>query len=121
MAGRPQADIDWSEVDRYLEAGCTGSEIAGFLGIAADTLYNRCEVDHKVNFSAYSQQKKSRGEALLRAKQYQMAMKGDRTLLVWLGKNRLGQKEPKELNDQLDPRLDKILDFLAKDASGTSQ
>lgn len=120
MAGRPQSKIDWNEVDRYLEAGCTGSEIAGMLGIAPDTLYHRCGTDHNVNFSSYSQQKKAKGEALLRTKQFQLAMKGDRTLLVWLGKNRLGQREPRDVNETVDPRLNKILDYLGKDIADES-
>lgn len=91
---RPPANIDWNEVNRYLEAGSTGTEIAGFLGMHEDTLYRRCQEDHNIGFAAYSQQKKARGEALLRARQYQQAMKGNTTLLIWLGKCRLGQQEP---------------------------
>ena len=97
-AGRPEAKIDWNQVDQLLEAGCLTTEIAAYLGICRDTLYKRCQHDKKIEFSAYSQEKKARGESLLRAKQFQVAMEGDKTMLVWLGKNRIGQADKKDMN-----------------------
>ena len=96
-AGRPKSIIDWELVDNLLRAQCTGTEIAGQLGISTDTLYNHCETEKKTNFSAYSQEKKESGKAMLRSMQYQTAMEGDRTLLVWLGKNHLDQTDKKEI------------------------
>lgn len=91
--GRPKAEIDWSEVDKYLKAQCDGVGIAAILGIAADTLYNACERDNKMTFSAYSQTKKAEGKELLRQKQIEVAMDGDKTMLVWLGKQYLDQSD----------------------------
>ncbi|MFB5619516.1 MAG: hypothetical protein ACE5RC_00085 [Nitrosopumilus sp.] len=97
---RPKTNINWLEVDMYLEAGCTGTEIAGFLGIHPDTLYIHCQENHKMGFSSYSQQKKSRGDALLRKRQFDIAMEGDKTILIWLGKCRLGQQELDSLKER---------------------
>lgn len=36
---------------------------------------------------------KANGRISLRRKQFELAMKGDRTMLVWLGKNMLGQSD----------------------------
>lgn len=94
---RPKANIDWKKVDSYLKAQCDGAAIAGILGIAPLTLYRACEREHKVNFNAYAQQKKAEGKELLRAKQFQTAMDGDKTLLIWLGKQYLGQKDKQEV------------------------
>lgn len=91
--GRPKFDIDWNKVDRYLQAQCDGVAIASLLGIHPDTLYLRCEQDKKMGFSKYSAIKKSEGVELLRAKQFSVAMDGDRTMLVWLGKQYLNQKD----------------------------
>lgn len=96
MAGRPAAIIDWKAVNRLLQAGCSAVQIASRIGITADTLYNRCKTDHKQDFSAYSQQKKEHGETLLHEQQFALAMKGNLGMLVWLGKQRLGQKEKHE-------------------------
>lgn len=97
MAGRPKADIDWNKVDRLLEAGCLTTEIAAHFGVCADTMYKRCQMDHKIDFSLYSQQKKAKGESLLRSKQFESAMKGNIPMQIWLGKQRLEQRDkPKE-------------------------
>lgn len=96
--GRPLTDIDWGKVDDMLEAGCLTTEIAGYFGISADTLYLRCQRDKKIGFSAYSQQKHAKGELLLRQKQYEMALAGDRAMLIWLGKNRLKQSDKQDIS-----------------------
>ena len=91
--GRPQADIDWKKVDDLLTSGCSGNQIAGFLGINHHTLYDRCLTDNKIMFSEYSQQKKQKGESLIKHKQYQVAMSGNTTMLIWLGKIICGQTD----------------------------
>ncbi len=97
---RPEAEIDWEKVDELLISGCLGTELASFFGVHPNTFYRRVEDYYNVSFSEYSQQKRSTGEALLRHHQFQKALgitkKGDNTLLIWLGKNRLGQKESHE-------------------------
>ncbi len=113
LMGRPKAHIDWKKVDQYLQAQCDGAAIASLLGIAADTLYRAVEREQNVTFAAYSQQKKSEGKELLRAKQFSTAMNGDKTLLIWLGKQYLGQsdKQSLELAGKLDTTGTFILDF----------
>jgi hypothetical protein len=95
---RPAAIIDWNKVDELLEAGCTGTEISSFFGIHPDTLYRKCEADHKIGFAFYSQQKSAKGEMLIRQKQYDMALAGDRGMLIWLGKNRLKQSDKHDVS-----------------------
>src|SRR5271163_3811980 len=98
--------IDWKKVDELMMAGCPGSEIAGYLGFHPDTLYRRVKEEKNMEYAAYLAEKRSKGDAILRAHQYAKAMgfteKGDNTLLIWLGKNRLGQKENRDdtFNDQ---------------------
>lgn len=91
--GRPNFDINWDEVGKYLEAGSPGTAIAQMNGIAPKTLYERCLKEHGVNFQEFSRQKRCKGDEGLRAKQYAEAMRGDRGMLIWLGKQRLGQKD----------------------------
>lgn len=81
-----------------LEAGCDGTEVASSIGIHEDTLYNACESDHKMGFSAYKAAKRATGDQLLKSKQFEVAMSGDRTMLVWLGKQRLGQVDKKNVD-----------------------
>ncbi|MFA5379569.1 MAG: hypothetical protein WC455_27675 [Dehalococcoidia bacterium] len=94
---RPGVVIDWAYTDKQLQAGCDGTEVAAALGMAADTLYRHCQKEKGMTFDAYKQIKKASGDSLLKTKQFQVAMTGDRTMLVWLGKQRLGQKDKQEV------------------------
>lgn len=96
--GRPAKEIDWDKVDRLLEAGCLGTEIAANIGISVSAFYARTEQDKGMNFSQYLQLKRSKGDSLLRVKQFKKAMDGDNVMLLWLGKNRLNQKEQHDHN-----------------------
>ena len=98
MAGRKKAIIDWHKVDKHLEAGCNGVEIAAVLGVNPETLYRACKRDQKVDFVVYSQEKRSSGDSLLRMAQFKQAMSGDKTMLIWLGKNRLKQSDKSEVS-----------------------
>ncbi len=91
---RPVIPIDWDQVDKLLISGCTGTEIASSIGCCPDTLYDRTEQEKGVLFSEYSRQKKEKGDTLLRQAQFAKAAKGDNTMLIWLGKLRLGQRDP---------------------------
>lgn len=90
---RPEKPIDWKLVDELLIAGCMGTEIAPHFDMHYETLYRRVEEKFGIGFTEYSRQKRAQGDACLRKVQYDKAMGGDNTLLVWLGKNRLAQKE----------------------------
>ena len=117
--GRKRLPIDWNQVDRLLEAGADGVEIASRLGCYPDTLYNACEREHKTGFSAYAARKRASGDAILRAKQFETAMKGNVSMLIWLGKNRLGQTDKMHhsgidpFSDLLERITDEQLDTLA--------
>lgn len=103
--GRPKAVIDWQTVGKLLEAGCAGTDIASQLGISATTLQRRCRAENNVSFAAFSQQKRMSGDNLLRAAQYKAAMEGNTTMLIWLGKQRLGQSDKNELTGKDGGRL----------------
>ena len=102
MSATP-AHIDWDVVAEYLMAGCSGREIAAMIGVCEDTLYNRCRTDLNQEFSAFKQEKQAAGESLLRKIQFEAATKDkDRSMLIWLGKQRLGQKEKGEQDIKVD-------------------
>lgn len=92
---RPKKIVDWAKVDELLMAGCLGTEIAAHFDMHHDTFYRKVEEQYGIGFTAYSAEKKAQGDSLLRAAQYAKALglsdKGDNTLLIWLGKTRLGQ------------------------------
>ena len=90
---RPLTEIDWDQVDKMCEIHCTGEEQASILGVDYDTLNAACKRDKGIGFSDYFKQKSSGGKMSLRRRQYTSAMDGNTTMLVWLGKNWLGQSD----------------------------
>jgi predicted nucleic-acid-binding Zn-ribbon protein len=92
-AGRPKKPIDWNLVKSLCKIHCTGEEIADVLDVHYDTLNNRCNEDYDCNFSDYYKKASSGGKMSLRRKQYETAMSGNVPMLIWLGKNILGQKD----------------------------
>lgn len=90
---RPLKPIDWDQVDKMCAIHCTGEEQAAVLGVDYDTLNRACHREHNCSFADYFRQKASNGKMSLRRKQYTAAMDGNTTMLVWLGKNWLGQTD----------------------------
>ena len=90
---RTKIPIDWDRVEKMAMAGANGVQIAAALGIDYDTLAGRYKEDNKQVFSEYLTTKREKGNELLLRKQYDIAMSGDKTMLIWLGKQRMGQKE----------------------------
>lgn len=91
---RPEKPIDWKKVDHLLMAGCKGTEIASHFDMHHDTFYRKVEEQYKISFTAYSQLKREQGDSLLKVKQYEKALEKDNTMMIWLGKQRLDQREP---------------------------
>jgi len=91
--GRKPIPIDWDVVQKMLEHQCTSEEIADYLGISKPTLLARDE------YLNCFKKALARGRVSLRRLQWTLAERGDRTMLIWLGKQYLGQ------SDQLDQRL----------------
>jgi hypothetical protein len=50
-----------------------------------------------MNFPEYFEQSRCVGKAALRRRQFQSAMDGNPTMLIWLGKNWLGQTDKQEV------------------------
>jgi hypothetical protein len=94
--GAPKANLDWDEIGKLLAFGCKTTKIASQFGVSERTLYTRCEQDLNIKYTEFSQGKRSKGDNILQAKQFQEAMNGNITMLIWLGKQRLEQREPKD-------------------------
>lgn len=97
-AGRPEAKIEWTQVETWLREGRSGPQIAATLGISPDCLYYRCRKDINLDFSSYAQEKRAMGDGELHTAQFKKAMRGDSQMLKHLGEWRLGQKEKR--NDE---------------------
>jgi hypothetical protein len=94
-------DIDWSVVEEYARAGCTGAEIAGALGIHPSTLYDRCQEQFQITWTQYLTEKKAKGFAHLRKAMFSLAIEDlNATMLIWLSKNLLDMRESAPLQSK---------------------
>jgi hypothetical protein len=105
---RPEKPINWELVDKFLESGCTQKQIANSIGVDVNTLHDRFIKQYGCSYTDYSDRKCQYGEALLLAAQMKKALAGNTQMLIWLGKVRLGQREPESLINI--PPNDKDLD-----------
>ncbi|NUQ11245.1 MAG: hypothetical protein HUU26_02795 [Gemmatimonadaceae bacterium] len=87
--GRPPIAISWPILDALLSVQATLVEVAEHFGYSEDTIQRAVEREHGVGFAEYSAQKRAKGKLSLRRKQFQLALGGDRTMLIWLGKQYL--------------------------------
>ena len=95
--GPRPTEINWKEFDTLCGVQCTLEEISLFFGLSEDTVERAVVRQWKMPFAEYYAQKRRLGFISLRRKQYQLAIKGNVTMLVWLGKNLLGQADRQEL------------------------
>jgi len=112
---RPRIPIDWAEFDKLCAIQCTQAEIAAWFKCTDETIENACKREHKQSFSAYYKTKAANGKMSLRRKQMQVALDGNVAMLIWLGKQTLGQREnPVTEQDGNSNGIDSLLATLDK-------
>lgn len=85
--------LDWKSLEKLCALHCTGEECAAVLGVSYDILIERIKSKGYKNFSEYFNEKSANGKVSLRKKQYDTAMEGNTTMLIWLGKQMLKQQD----------------------------
>lgn len=84
-AGRPKKELDKEQVYKLALMHCNMQEMSDFFGVDVKTLRN--------NYSQEIQKGKAEGKIRLRKKQFEVAEKGNVSMLIWLGKQVLGQND----------------------------
>lgn len=101
--GKYKKEINWQMVELYIKSGCSQVKIANSLCIDRETLRDRVKEKYGMDYSSFSSALISEGELLLEAAIYQKAMKssqpGNAQMLMWLGKVKLGYREPEPLSN----------------------
>ena len=85
VVGRDKKVVPPKDVERLAQMGCKDSEIAEWFGVDENTL--------RYNFSVELLKGKLQLSQSLRQAQIRLAMSGNATMLIWLGKNILGQSD----------------------------
>ena len=91
--GRPRKEIDQKSFEKLCEMQCTKEEICGYFECSPKTLDAWCKRTYKATFSLVFSQKRSGGKISLRRAQFQSALSGNSRMLIWLGRQYLGQTE----------------------------
>lgn len=92
VVGREKKIVPPTEVYKLAQLGCKDIEIADWFGINAETL--------RYNFKAELTKGRESLKQSLRKAQIQCALGGNATMLIWLGKNLLGQTDNPIDSDQ---------------------
>lgn len=95
--GRPKTAINKVEFEKLCAIQCTLEEIAGWFGCSHDTIERWCHKEYGDRFANVYAQKRSIGKTSIRRRQFQVAEKGNTSMLIWLGKQYLGQSEKQEV------------------------
>lgn len=85
VVGRDKKVIPSKDVEKLAAMGCKDIEICEWFGIDGNTL--------RYNFSVELQKGRQSLNQSLRQAQLRLALSGNATMLIWLGKNILGQSE----------------------------
>ena len=100
--GAPKKTIDYIQLQKLCAIQCTGEECAALLNIDYDTLNRHLKNDGHGGFTDYFKKYSANGKASLRRRQYKAAVEdGNVPMMIWLGKQYLGQKEPEKAAEQI--------------------
>lgn len=84
---RPRKKIDPAQVEKLAAIQCSYAEMAAVLGCNESTLTRR--------FAQAIKKGREIGRSSLKRRQYKLAMDGNATMLIWLGKQHLQQEDKK--------------------------
>jgi hypothetical protein len=87
--GRPKKKIDIEQLKKMAGLGLSVAEIAALMDCSVDTIQRR--------FAKVIEAGRQRRNASLRRKQLELAMSGNATMCIWLGKQYLDQSDKREL------------------------
>lgn len=101
-AGRPPLRIDLAQVEQLCQIGCTLREVAAWFRCSEDTIQRVLKKEREQTFTEFYEQWAALGAVSLRRAQYQKATAGDVKMLIWLGKQRLGQSDKQHIRHQVE-------------------
>ena len=95
--GRPRKELDYKQIKKLLSIGCTMNEVGSVIGMTPQNMWDRAKKDREL-FEAIETGRSTCKESLRRM-QWNLAKKGNCKMLIFLGKNLLGQSENPEFYD----------------------
>jgi len=99
---RPRMQIDVALLKKLARLGLTTAEMAAILECSKDTLERR-------HMKVIEDGRQHRNASLKR-RQYELAIAGNATMLIWLGKQFLGQSDKHQSEVKMTKRLEDMTD-----------
>ena len=89
--------IDFDNLEKLCQLQCTLEEVASFFECSVNTLKNRIRDEFGLTWEEYYRLKQGKGKIALRRLQFQAAEKGNISMLIFLGKQYLGQSDKQDI------------------------
>ena len=89
MARPKKHNLDTEKVEQLAGFGCTNTEIASFFGCDESLI--------RKSYSEYLSKGRDKGKIRLRQLQWRAAERGNVSMMIWLGKQVLGQVDKQEV------------------------
>jgi len=89
--GRPRIEFDLRQVEELARIGCTEEDMGAVLGVSVDTIQRRKR--SSAEFRGIIEKGQASLRNSLRRLQVKKALEGNVTMLIWLGKQLLGQSD----------------------------
>ena len=102
---RPVKKVDIEQLKKLLSLQCTKEECAAFFEMTKPTLEARLREAGHEGFQSFAETYRQPGKISLRRNQWKAAESGNVAMLIWLGKQWLGQSEKVENKTELTTQL----------------
>lgn len=96
--GRPPIQFDLDGITALSALNCTLQEVAAFFGVSESSVDHRFTQEPELK--AAWEKGRATGKLSLRRKQTELANGGNVTMLIWLGKQLLGQRDKAEVTGE---------------------
>ena len=97
--GRPKKyNIDTEQVEKLAGLGCSNTEIASFFDVGEHVI--------RKSYAEFLEKGRDKGKIRLRQWQMKAAQRGNVAILIWLGKQMLGQSDKQEI--QMNKPIDDV-------------
>lgn len=99
LGGRPRKELDLELAKRLCQVQCTAQEMSSVLDISPDTLDLRLKDAGYEGFTEFYKSHSDEGKVSVRRAQFKLATEElNPTMLIWLGKQMLGQRDKMDLD-----------------------
>jgi len=105
--GRAKKELNQEILEKLMQMCCTLREIANFFDVCEDIIEARCKEMYGMTYENISEKFHDDTRISLRRKQLQLALdKGNVAMLIFLGKQMLGQSDKTEQEVKFDGNID---------------